>query len=426
MAHTMALVTKSGKKERLLKDSERALIDDLAHPKLQALLASIYDQDLHVACDCRLERPVSHICYQQASNHYYWRINQSSEAGHADGCSLGQESRQLSVKAIKKPLEPLPLVGPLNLYPTPDEQQCAEKEPKSKSGKQGSGLRRNSPLSRLLLNIIFNCQWDRYPCENYNYRRVIRAMSEVELVHGISAESLFTCRYDYLQSKGKQLAHKHWPEGQEPYLLAFHRAKSVNLKERRMVLFDKDQDGQSIVLNLEARLINIAGGFGDVPGPFIAIVSYRLDQNQELVPYQSACMPVVSRDVWMPVDSNNERSVFGHLQVTWKAVSNKLDHADVNDLEIFKPLRSVLPDGEDPLIPDFIVGLKNKSRQCAVEVNGLCDQEYLNHKARQLDREKAFYGESIALDMTKNTREAVTHRIKKQHKMMYWLASLDH
>jgi|GEM_PF-4597109 hypothetical protein len=168
--------------------------------------------------------------------------------------------------------------------------------------------------------------------------------------------------------------------------------------------------GRMITVKGDIAVFGEDGDDGFRP-PYLALLSLAQETRTSkfIEPIRAYVHPIMSRNNWMPVDSENERITAGCLKAAMKrCVDNGMTP------HLTKPLYDMSPDQADDaevLIPDFLLNVVGPGVQppmpLLIETMGYADEDYRQGKAeihRQM--ETVGLGEVIEFDAVKRPRNA--------------------
>ena len=350
--------------------------------EIAAILQEARENEFWIACDCLQDAPEPPLMYARGlKSGRLSLVRMSNRAAHFSTCPLKrmEEDGECATTASSR-TKPWDSTLPLNLHRGLVTELSSAQAQKNKAGSSSST--RLSKLGRLLYTVLQDSGLTKMDIHaksvNEQYAALRKVASGYALATQIAAK-------DYLWTFAKDVNRAYqtlktnaasWPATTRPYGLAlltvdhFDGQKAVCAQENK----------EEISIALQGNLSFSSGRIGEASKPFLLLctITDLTGKPGYYQPMNGYAIPVYSKALLMPVESNYERRVLKKLIEIVRALHNKNVFVAVE-----KPLFDVEVTVDGEIVqcrPDFL--LETNKRKVVIEVMGSHEDDYLSRKAR--------------------------------------------
>ena len=362
--------------------------------KTNSILLNFLD-DMHskgywILCDClsdhipRREQPALTVV-RTAGKLHLRNIANKIRKNHADSCPFDYEPSTHSSNGIGHQTKPADLKNKLlNLHLAPAEGVSASKAQLSVSN-GNKGRRKYYPkLGQLLIELMNESEMLEMD-SGFNFGVALNKVDDLSSQYLVCADTslkdvlcLSVKNEKFLIDKITRMREKN--KNVYGVLIAIIHEIHTDKNSSKIKLIRFSSDHKNIDWECSPQgLTTVWSRRSITKGPFLAAITYATNAGcDEVVPQRVFSLPVLSRNVPLPVESHLERQVAGELIKTMASIKQKDDIA----LTITKPMYDIETDG-GTCRPDYII--KGLSRPVVVEVMGMMDsEEYRERKKRKV------------------------------------------
>lgn len=336
--------------------------------KAQSKLAELYERELHAYCSCNGTARM----FVRRLNNTHVLVNHPIEGRHRTGCPLHTEiSGEICAITHGGDCDYNELLT-FCLHDTIGESTPGNTVSSVKSQKTAGN---RNKLHNLLLQLMA----DSYS-NSFFPKKKLSELGALAKIHAESKHIQFgTETLDkalFYGAKGEYFATQkltrkgQWNGAGRPHVFLLETINEVT-EEGGTLTFDG-------VERYYQRVIR--PGRPNTRGPFLAISSLVLDDDGDVFRHSVCIKPVASRTLLMPVDSHYERLM---AEALFRVINEAA--TETYSCSLTKPVRPKQGPHGEPLLPDFILKVREKKRVVQthlIEVMGGNDDGYEERKAR--------------------------------------------
>lgn len=355
---------------RPISHIERENLLDISSLDAQIFLNKCWDFGFWLSCDCNAEdQPVMAIRHNPSGKFSLLHLNHRTL--HQADCPFIGDTPTLSSQDKSNQVRPVSKF--ITFHYTAKEDKKKEGKTEKDVNKEEEVAKKISKLGRFLYSLIVNSSLNQISTPepiNTQYHHLRNTVKKFRLGPVRADSLLWTHPQDENKAIYKIRLSVGWDEKQRRHGLFVFVVDDIQKKK----LTINYSNGDSYILNID-NSIEESGSLQGRSAPYLVIctLAASIEDEDEYTFQKAFSLPVVSKSLLFPVESDYERRVVKKLisyQTWWQRKGLQV--------VIEKPLFDIEVAGGELCRPDFLI--KSSRKTIILEVNGSHEEEYLLRK----------------------------------------------